>query len=425
MPNLQLITGRYLIRFEPREMKHILALGDGREHENRFELVRRIAEINQAVYDQFVSPVVRAGSNELTANLMRMAHPSRVERYTFSDLNPYLWPLATMAEAARQQRKPVAEDNRFLEAERQASKLIEDGLDRYRDQRDHLTEETFKKMFESPWLSTLVGARRARRGPVSLQAQLERLNIKSAMRDFETGGAFDAFVRVMAYIHDNKAIDTRPFNLMRKIVAEHRVEPVTLAEYRETVQRQSLVLMLDEERALAGLIKLVPDLDMRHTIMNFAEEILTAAGPMDADVATRYAAIRKLFAVDEPLVLAHPAIAPKQLAAPVIDVAPIVATKPAAKTAAKPPGKPTAKAGATAEKAVVAMQAVKAPAKRASKVPATPAATPIVPAVAKAEVVVGKTEAEANKSAAASAVKPRVTGAITKAKAAAKPKTTS
>lgn len=288
MPNLELINGRYLIRFEPRQVSDILALGDGREHEKRFELVRRVAEVNQAFYDQFLSPWVRAASNPLTASVMRALHPARVERYMLSDLNPMLWSLGTYAESVRQQRHTTTHDNPLISMEKQFSNLVEDSLDHFRDERDQMVEQSFKAMYDAPWLALLLGARRSRRAPMSLRAQLDRLNIRSAMRDFDHGGALDAFVRIIDYVRGEGVVDVRPFNLMRRIMSENRVEPVSLAEYRDSVQRQSFVLMLDEQRALECLPKLLPEMEMRETVMAFVLEVLSAAGPLQAAMVARY-----------------------------------------------------------------------------------------------------------------------------------------
>ena len=59
-------AGQYLVRFEGRTIDDILALGDGREHEQAFETAARISEINEGLYDTFVSPWVRLWSNEAT-----------------------------------------------------------------------------------------------------------------------------------------------------------------------------------------------------------------------------------------------------------------------------------------------------------------------------------------------------------------------
>lgn len=330
MPNLELINGRYLIRFEPREVSDILALGDGREHEKRFELVRRVAEVNQALYDKFVSPWVQASSNALTASVMRAFHPARVERYMLSDLNPWLWPLGAVAESVRGKRHAMGEDNPFLAMEQQFSKLVEDSLDHYRDQRDEAVEDTFKKMYDAPWLATLLGARRSRRAPMSLRAQLDRLNIRAAMRDFDHGGALDAFVRVIDYVRGDGVVDVRPFNLMRRIMSENRVEPVSLEEYRETVQRQSFVLMLDEQRALECLPKLLPEPEMRETVMAFVLEVLSAAGPLSNEMSVRYKTVYDL------LGLGSKAIQPvKAVAAPRAKKLALPKSAPTKKIAAK------------------------------------------------------------------------------------------
>lgn len=319
-PRLEQISDRYLIRFEPRQVDDILALDDGRDDERPFELVRRVAEVNQALYDKLVSPVVRACSNEMTAFATRMLHPARVERYALSDLNPWLWPVQALAEMTRAQRAPAAADNAFVQMEKHFSKLVEQGLDYYRDQRDHASEQLFKQVYGSPWLATLFGGGqapapgRAKAGPASLRAQLERLNIKAALDNFDRGTPLDAFVRVMAYIGEDHVVDERPFNLLRQMVAERRIEAGSLAEYRESVQRQSFVLMLDEERALAGLPKLVPEPPERRRLMDTVLQLLNAAGPVQGAIQRRYEAVCAILDLaTEPA--AEPVVVKQELAA--------------------------------------------------------------------------------------------------------------
>ncbi len=89
-PHRDLIEGRYLVRFERRKIADILALDDGREDERAFEVVRRVADVNQHLYDTFASPVVRAASTEVTAEAARAAHASRLERSLATDANPWM-----------------------------------------------------------------------------------------------------------------------------------------------------------------------------------------------------------------------------------------------------------------------------------------------------------------------------------------------
>ena len=59
------------MRFEARTVEDILALDDGREDEQPFETVARISEINEGLYETFVSPWVRLWVNEATAEALR------------------------------------------------------------------------------------------------------------------------------------------------------------------------------------------------------------------------------------------------------------------------------------------------------------------------------------------------------------------
>jgi pimeloyl-ACP methyl ester carboxylesterase len=116
MPGLEYVQGRYLIQFQPRTIDDILKLDDGRGDERAFEVVNRVSQINQGLYETFMSPLVKATSNEAMARLMRDANPARVERWAFSDLNPWMLWVKAMAETVRANRQPVAPDNPFVKA---------------------------------------------------------------------------------------------------------------------------------------------------------------------------------------------------------------------------------------------------------------------------------------------------------------------
>src|SRR5512139_3392178 len=197
MPSLELVEGRYLIKFEPRTIEDILALGDGREHERAFGVVKRVSEINQSLYDTFLSPVVKAMSNEVTAQWLRLLLPERLQRYLLSDLNPAMWPVKMLAEMVRAQRRPASPDNPFVQAERQMSDSIEKSLDTYRDLRDAWSERLFKAIYESPWLAAMVGLtgttdpRQAPKPAAKLREELKRLKVSELEAQIEQGTLLD------------------------------------------------------------------------------------------------------------------------------------------------------------------------------------------------------------------------------------------
>ena len=118
-------------------MDDILALDDGREDERAFEVVKRVAQVNQQLYDRFASPVVKAMSNEPTvAQVTRAMTPARMERWLVSDANPAT--VATEGPGADRCAPAPAGGRGQPAAGRRArrSTRIEKTLDPYRDPRD-------------------------------------------------------------------------------------------------------------------------------------------------------------------------------------------------------------------------------------------------------------------------------------------------
>ena len=183
MPGLEYVEGRYLIQFAPRTIDDILALDDGRTDEHAFEVVNRVSQINQELYDTFASPVVKALSNEPAARVMRETNQARAERWMFSDANPAMWWVKWMADSVRANRKPVSPDNPLLKTERDMSGRIEQALDQYRDARDEMSERMFKAIYESPWLAAAVGIDErslGRRGPRAATWERDELQAHEA-----------------------------------------------------------------------------------------------------------------------------------------------------------------------------------------------------------------------------------------------------
>ena len=121
----------------------------------------RISEINEGLYDTFVSPWVRMWTNDVTAEALRMMHPLRFERLAISDMNPMLWPLKVAAETVRQHRRPAAPDNPLRATEKAVAQQIETALDHYRDLRDRGQELAFKAIYNTPLVEALAGLRGA------------------------------------------------------------------------------------------------------------------------------------------------------------------------------------------------------------------------------------------------------------------------
>lgn len=110
-----------------------------------FEKVRRLSELNESVYSDFVSPWVQAWTTPWSAELTRSLHPLRWHRYLFSDrYNPSMALIGAMASQVREQRRPATDDNPYRQLERQASQQVSEMLDTWRRVRDTGYELLFK-----------------------------------------------------------------------------------------------------------------------------------------------------------------------------------------------------------------------------------------------------------------------------------------
>lgn len=308
-----LVEGRYLMRFERRGIADILALDDGRDDERAFEVVRRVAEVNQHIYDTFASPWVRAMSNELSAQWLRALHPARLERELATDVNPWMAWIGALAPLVREHRAPVSADNPLLTLEHAASAQIVSALDQFRDLRDAWYERAFEAIYASPAMAALVGLRAP--APVNLESpvtvalrkELAARRLHDAEAAIGQGGTLEAFVRVLAYVADRpSAIEERPFNLLRRIAREQQQATgqsggqADLAAFKTAVRQQSFIVRLDPQRAIRALPALVPDRETRRKLMVAAHRVMTVGGPLSGERLGRYREVAEVMGTGHP-----------------------------------------------------------------------------------------------------------------------------
>lgn len=314
MPGLEFATGRYVTRFEPREVSDILALDkDGRQDEAAFEVVKRVAQVNQSLYDTFVSPWVRALSSEASAAAWRNLNPARLERSLISDNNPWIKALQPLAAAVRAQRKPVSSDNPLLHIERQASEQMALALNQFRDARDAAGERLFKGIYESPWMAAWTGikpvhsageGRAAVKAPRARSQQQQELHqLKQAEREtwYRRGSPEAGFLRLLIYVASGVGVvDKRPFEGIRQLMRERGLDKtVSLAQLKEAVKLQTYLVRLDEERALEGLTMLLPQPAQRSGALELARQLLARGGPIKEEKLQRLRKVAQILQVEQ------------------------------------------------------------------------------------------------------------------------------
>ena len=306
-PHAELVSGNYLVRFEQRGLSDIRALGgNSTEDDRRFATVARLSDVNQGLYRTFLSPAVRQLATEQSADGLRRVHPHRMRYEFFSDKNPLMGSLASLAESVRQNRRPISDDNSFLRAQEAMSDQIAKALDMYRDSRDLMSEAFFMNVYGSPFLQAALGLRsdlaitRRRAGRDVMREAALAKNTADLEARIEHGGLIEAGLRALLYIglgRANFGADERGFAVLRQVRSHQPANRRTsLSRFKELVREQYLLLRLDEERALAALPKLLPeDATERAKTVGVIRSIVAATDDLSEETKRRLARIEALF----------------------------------------------------------------------------------------------------------------------------------
>ena len=308
MPSAELLAGNYVMRFEPRTIAHIRALGgNDAEDDLRFATVARVSEVNQGLYRAYLSPVVQRMVNTQSAEWLRAIHPCRLRYEVFSDRNPMMQLIPSLVAPARDHRQPVQEDNLFLLAQSELSKQIVGLLERYQATRDGLIETWFMNVYGMRWLQALVGlqadaaiAKRRIGYDVAHRAAIAKAKEELEIH-LRRGGLREAAIRALLYIgraRSDQGVDGRSFAVIRAIRARNS-QGMSLSEFKDLVRHQYLLLRLDEEQAIGVIPALLPeDAPSRTAALDDIREIAFATGELEPKARERLAVIEVLFGSD-------------------------------------------------------------------------------------------------------------------------------
>jgi pimeloyl-ACP methyl ester carboxylesterase len=304
--NEELAVGQWVMRCEARTLDDIRAMGgNSPEDERRFETAKRVSEMNLAAYQKYLQPWIKRMVTPQMAELMRNWHPLRVQYEAFSSQNPWMKTVEDAAERARENRKPVAEENPFLALQERLSKQIVNSLDQWRDSQEALSETMFLSIYGSPALQAAVGVDpqstplgRREMDPKHrerLQARITELKSKIG-----AGGKREAGVRALLYVGSARGmVDERSLEALRRLRQEDESARVTLPEFKMLVREQFYMLLLDREAALAAIPKLLPE-NMGERRKTFAaiQEVLSASAEISGEVARRLKQVAELFGLE-------------------------------------------------------------------------------------------------------------------------------
>jgi hypothetical protein len=236
---------------------------------------------------------------QITAALQAI-QPLRLKYAVFSDKNPIVHALSPLAEKARTDRKPAADNNPYLTMQQQVSDAVTGGFKAIGNLRDKLAEAIFHAIYGSHWVQGFLGVTdngRPRPKPGTSpdhEAELAA-QAKELLSTMAVGGPLEAMVRAGLYIVAKQhAIDARTFEFLRRTVKAH--PEITLAYFKEVVREQWARLVVDEKAALRALPQLLPaDAATRRELFEHIRMICTVTGELEGEAKRRLEEINGLF----------------------------------------------------------------------------------------------------------------------------------
>jgi hypothetical protein len=308
--NRALIGGRYLFRLVPRSLDDIRKLGGNSPDDDlEFAAAERVSIINRRLYETYVGPFVRSVTPPAFGEWARKMHPNRMRFAIFSDDNPAMRLVAERAEQIRKERKAVPHGNMFSAAEDTMAASISATLTAMGKARDTMTEQLFHATYGSPLLHALLGldpkalqeGRKPEREAFREQARARRR--AELETRFDEGGAVEAALRAVMYIRRGEgSADERSFAVLKELHdAQPPGRPRSMAQLKEALREQSLLLRIDEERAVNSIPKLLPrDSDERARTLRAVQRLVSAQDELSDEGRRRLARIEKLFAAPAP-----------------------------------------------------------------------------------------------------------------------------
>ena len=305
MEYAEYVQNDFHVVFEKRSIDDIRQIVKNKpEDDLKFATVQRLSDINLGLYKQFLQPWVKMFANEQAAHWLAKLQPSEMPYTLFTEQNPLVKQIESMAEMVRENRQSISKDNPFVVMQEHLSDQIIAFLENYRERRDEAVEVLFLNIFGSPALQALVGLGdpqkilNRRPGMNSDTRRLIETRIAELKANMEKGDLRTAIRRALVYIGmANKGVDERSFNFVRKL-REEQLNALSLPEFKQAIREQFFMLTLDEEKAVAAIPAMLPKSEAeRKQAVKLIEDILTVGGKPEGERAQRLQTIKKLFGV--------------------------------------------------------------------------------------------------------------------------------
>jgi hypothetical protein len=265
----------YDVKFHEYRLEEVAARLNRHQRldEKPFEAVAAVSEFNQRAYELFLQPFIQATSDEFSATMMRHLHPLRVQRWAFSDFNPWLAWLPGAAQSVKQNRQALPADNPLRRAEASLVDLASASLEYHRALVDTFTEALFFHVYGN--LFSLYIADREPAPAVQPTDPRELPIVKEALASIDQGGYPEAFARVGFLVTRRGDVPLSRLEAGQQMVKDYKefLPGVPLEQMRRIAGEQEVIATYETDKAIATLPALLPERKDRERLLTLLERL--------------------------------------------------------------------------------------------------------------------------------------------------------
>jgi hypothetical protein len=268
----------YEVSFEERRLEDVMKNLNRmkRADEKPFEAVAAVSDFNQRAYERLARPLVEAMSSEFSGQMQRTFHPLRLQRWSFSDLNPATWWLKPAAEMVKKQRQALPADHPLRRSEQAMAEVTSASLEFYRAVRDAVREAQFFQMYGnmfSLYASDEAEEEAAQAGQDPRQSPV----VKEALASIDHGGYAEAAARAAILLaRKGEPLLLSRLELKKELLGDykHLLPSIPLDEARRVRGEQELIVRFEPEQAIATLPHLLHDKGDRDRFVSLLEQLM-------------------------------------------------------------------------------------------------------------------------------------------------------
>jgi len=266
----------YEVKFHEYRLEEVVARLNRHQRvdEKPFEAVAAVSEFNQRAYELFLQPLVQATSDEFTADMIRRLHPLRVQRWAWSDFNPWLAWLPGAAQFVKDNRQALPADNPLRRAEASLVDLASATLEYHRALADAFTEALFFHVYGNLF-SLYIADKQTAQAPAAVTDARELPVVKEALASIDKGGYPEAFARVGFLITRRGDVPLSRLESGQQMVKDYKefLPAVPLEHMRRIAGEQEIIATYETDKAIAALPTLLPERKDRERLLTLLERL--------------------------------------------------------------------------------------------------------------------------------------------------------